>query len=136
MFVFISELVSTGVYIHIQYIFDMVRNKLQTVSTRVNQKKIKSRRMSCKCALNFDQCKTFFKNYKPMRVWLWLVYIFTENNCHLQLQVHSNSEEVSNLSWQNKYANLKTTCHIKLKFFLWAKLLKNLLLANYLSQQL
>ena len=31
--------------------------------------------------LNFDQWKTFFKNYKPMRVWLWLVYKFTENYC-------------------------------------------------------
>ena len=34
------------------------------------------------------------------------------------LQVHSNSKEVSYLSWQNAYPNLKTTCHIKLKFFL------------------
>ena len=48
------------------------------------------------------------------------------------LQVHSNSEEVSYLSWQNTYPNLKTTCHIKLKFFLWTKLLENLLLAKYL----
>ena len=31
----------------------------------------------------------------------------------------------------NTYPNLKTTCHIKLKFFLWTKLLKNLLLAKY-----
>ena len=27
-------------------------------------------------ALNFDQWKTFFENYEPMRVWLWLVYKF------------------------------------------------------------
>ena len=44
----------------------------------------------------------------------------------------SNSEEVSYLSWQNTYPNLKTTSHIKLKFFLWTKLLENLLLAKYL----
>ena len=37
------------------------------------------------------------------------------------LWVHSNSEEVSYLSWQNTYLNLKTTCHIKLKFFCWTK---------------
>ena len=35
------------------------------------------------------------------------------------LRVHSNSEEVSYLSWQNTYPNLKTTCHVKLKFFLY-----------------
>ena len=48
------------------------------------------------------------------------------------LQVHSNSEKISYLSWQNTYPNLKTTCHIKLKFFLWTKLLEDLLLAKYL----
>ena len=48
------------------------------------------------------------------------------------LQVHSNSEEVSYHPWQNMYPNLKTTCHIMLKFFLWTKLLKKLLLAKYL----
>ena len=34
------------------------------------------------------------------------------------VQVHSNSKEVSYLYRQNRYPNLKTTCHIKLKFFL------------------
>ena len=48
------------------------------------------------------------------------------------LRVHWNSKEVSYLSWQNTYPNLKTTCHIKLKFFLWTKLLENLLVAKYL----
>ena len=47
-------------------------------------------------------------------------------------RVHSNSEEVSYLSWQNAYPNLKTTCHIKLKFLLWTKLVQNLFLAKYL----
>ena len=32
------------------------------------------------------------------------------------LQVYSNSKEVSYLSWQSMYPNLKTTRHIKLKF--------------------
>ena len=49
------------------------------------------------------------------------------------LRVHSNSKEVSYLFWQNTYHNLKTICHIKLKFFLWTKLLENLLLAKYLT---
>ena len=48
------------------------------------------------------------------------------------LQVHSNLKEVFYLSWQNTYPTLKTTCHITLKFFLWTKLLENLLLAKYL----
>ena len=48
------------------------------------------------------------------------------------LWVHSNSKEVSYLSWQNTYSSLKATCDIKLKCFLWTKLLENLLLAKYL----
>ena len=47
-------------------------------------------------------------------------------------QVHSNSKEVSYLSWQNKYPNLTTTRHIKLKSFLWTRLLENLLFTEYL----
>ena len=41
--------------------------------------------MSQERALNFDQWKTFHENYKPMRVWLWLVYKFIENYCDLRL---------------------------------------------------
>ena len=41
--------------------------------------KVQEKNMSCERALNFDQWKTFSENYKPMRVWLWLVYKFTEN---------------------------------------------------------
>ena len=48
------------------------------------------------------------------------------------LRVHANSKEVSYISWQNTYPNLKTDCHIKLKLFLWTKLIENLLLAKYL----
>ena len=40
--------------------------------------------MSCESALNLDQWKPFSENYKPMRVWLWLVYKFTEN-CQIYL---------------------------------------------------
>ena len=52
--------------------------------------------------------------------------------CLTFLWVYSNSEELSYFFWQNTYPNLKTTCHINLKFFLWTKLLENLLLAKYL----
>ena len=40
--------------------------------------KVQEKNMSCKCALNFDQWKTFSENYKPMRVWLWHVYKFNK----------------------------------------------------------
>ena len=90
--------------------------------------------MSCTRALNFDQWKTFSKNYKPMRVWLWLVYKFTESYCCLWLF----SEFVQT---QNRYptsldkigiVTSKNNCHINLRFFLWTKLLESLLLAKYL----
>ena len=48
------------------------------------------------------------------------------------VRVRSNSKEVSSLHWQNRYPNLKATCHIKLKVFLWTKVLESLLLEKYL----
>ena len=73
-----------------QYFFGVMRNKLHwtTASETSNTKylelikrrsKVQEKNMSCERALNFDQWKTFSENYKPMRVWLWLVYKFTEN---------------------------------------------------------
>ena len=44
LFVYRLWLVSFGVCIYVQYLFGVVRNKLQTINTRVNQKKIKSSR--------------------------------------------------------------------------------------------
>ena len=41
--------------------------------------KVQEKNMSCERALNFDQWKTFSENYKPMRIWFWSVYKFTEN---------------------------------------------------------
>ena len=90
MFVFTSWLVSHEVLIHIQYFFGVMSNKLQwtTASETWNSKylelikrrsKVHENNMSCERALNFDQWKTFSENYKPMRVWFWLVYKFTEN---------------------------------------------------------
>ena len=48
------------------------------------------------------------------------------------LRVHSSSNVVSYLFWQNTYPNLKSTCQIKLKSFLWTRLLENFFLAKYL----
>ena len=41
-------------------------------------------------------------------------------------------KRVSYLSWQNTYPKLKTTSHIKLKFFWWTKLIENSLFAKYI----
>ena len=65
-------------------------------------------------------CVQIYRQLLPLATFLW---------------VHSSSKEVSYLSW-HALPNLKTTCHIKLKFFLWTKLLKNLLLAKYLTAPL
>ena len=78
--------------------------------------KVQEKNMSCERALNFDQWKTFSEKYKPIRVWLRLFYQFTENIVGF-LQANSNLKELSYLPWQNKYPNLKTTSHIKPKFF-------------------
>ena len=48
------------------------------------------------------------------------------------LRVHSNLKKVSYLPCRNRYPNLKTTCHIKVKFLLWTKRIENLLLAKYI----
>ena len=41
--------------------------------------------MPCERVLKFDQWKIFSENHNPMRVWLCLVYKFTDNYCHLGL---------------------------------------------------
>ena len=46
-----------------------------------NQKKIKNQEKIMSCEKNFDQWKAFLKNSKPIGVWLWLAYKFTESNC-------------------------------------------------------
>ena len=104
------------------------------ISLNKRRSKVQEKNVSCERALNFDQWKIFSENYKPMRVWLWLVYKIYRELLSLAtfLPAHSNSKEVSYLSWPNTYPNLKTTCHIKLKFFLWTKLLENLLHAKCL----
>ena len=60
----------------------------ESIFNRVNQKKIKSslkKYMSCEWTLNLDQWKAFAKDFKPIRVWLWLVYNTTKNNCYFWL---------------------------------------------------
>ena len=138
MFVYNSSLVSFEVCIHIQY-FSMQWeiNFIQSISTRVNyikrRSKVPEKNTSCGRALNFEQWKTFSENCKRMRVWLWFVYKFTENIVACNFSPSSFKLKRGILPLLTKYyPNLKTSCHIKPKFFLWTKLLENLLLAKYL----
>ena len=95
--------------------------------------KVEEKNMSYECALNFDQRKTFSGNYKPMRLWLWLVYKITENYYRSRLfSEFIQTQKRYTTSLDNiRYPNLKTTCHIKVKFFVWTKLLENLLQAKH-----
>ena len=63
-------------------------------------------------ALNFDQWKTFSESSKPIRVWLWLVYKFTENNCRSRLSSEfiqtqkrypTSPNKISILTWKLSY---------------------------------
>ena len=92
---------------------------------------VQEKNMSCERTLNFDQWKTFSENYKSTRVWLWLIYKFTENYYYWRLFSEFIQTQKKYPTFLDKL-NLKTTCHVKLKCFLWAKLLKNLFLAKYL----
>ena len=47
--------------------------------------KVKTKNISCERTLNFDQGKMFSKKYKPMIVWLWLIYKFILKFCCLRL---------------------------------------------------
>ena len=95
--------------------------------------KVQKNNMPCERALNFNQWKSFSENYKPMIIWLWLVYKFTDNDCRWRLfSEFIQTQKGYPTCRQNAYPNLKTTCHIRLKFFLWAKPVESLLLAKYL----
>ena len=41
--------------------------------------------ISCERALRFDQWNTIFEDFKATKVWLWLVYKFTESYCCMRL---------------------------------------------------
>ena len=103
------------------------------ISLNKRRSKVQEKNMSCERALNFDQWKTFSENYKPMRAWLWLVYNIYRELFRLRLFSELiQTQKRYSTSLDKIYPNLKTTCHIKLQFFFWVKLLENLLHAKYL----
>ena len=149
MFVFISwkkqvkMLVFFHEWFHLEFIFRYnisvmwwEMNFKQLISTWDNQKKLKCSRKECVMWpwFKFWPMKNIFRKLltnesltmASLQIYRKLLSLATF------LRVHSNSEEASYLSWQNTYPNLETTCHIKLKFFLWTKLLADLLLSKYI----
>ena len=120
----ISWLVFHEVCIHVQYFFGVVRNKLKLLlELNKRRSKVQGKNMSCERALDFDQWKTVNESaiFACLQIYLELLSLVTF------LRFHSRGI----LPWQNTYPNLKTTCHIKLKFFVWTKLPENLLFAKY-----
>ena len=92
--------------IYIQYLFHAVRNQTWTKRIYWNYQLIKRRsKVYQKHApnehtLNFDQSKPLSKNYKLVRVSLWLVYKLPKIIVFVAfLQVHSNVKEESYLPW-------------------------------------
>ena len=81
----ISWLVSHEVCVHIQCFFGVVKSKRRFKTSNKRRSKFQKRNMSCELALNFDQWKTFSKNYKPIRVWLWLLNKFSQNYCRSRI---------------------------------------------------
>ena len=111
-------------FVSLQYFCGVVRNKLQTLNIKRRSKEdVKfwpMKNISQKLQANENLIMSCLQIYRE------LLSLATF------LRVYPNTKEVSYLSWQNAYPNLKTTCHIMLKCLLWTKLLENLLLAKYL----
>ena len=75
-------------FVFIYSIFLMYKYLLEIIKRR---SKVQEEIMPCEPALNFDEWITFFENYKPIEVCLWLVYKFTENCC---------LDKISVLAWK------------------------------------
>ena len=75
--------------------------------------------------------KHFSENYQPMRVWLWLVWKFTENCCSLQLFSDFIQTRRRHPTSQEKISILTWKLLLKLKLFLWTKLVEKLLIPKY-----
>ena len=92
LFVFISLFVSFGVCFYV-WSWKWNSNRKYILELIKRRSKVHQENMSPKHGLNFDQWKSFFENFEPVRGWSWLVYKIGENNCCLRLFVY--------LSWQN-----------------------------------
>ena len=77
----------------------------------------------------FWPVKTIFRKLKPMRIWLRLAYKFINNCSRLRLF----SEFIQTQKWYTTSLDKMRILTIKLKFFLWANRLENLILAKCLK---
>ena len=131
-------MISFGVciYINISLMWREINSKIN-IYTWVDKKKIKSSRTEyvLRTWFKFWPMKNIFRKLLANeRLIMVCLQIYRELLLLATfLRVHSNPKEVSYLYRQNRYPNLKDTCHIKLKFFLWTKLLQSI---SYLLLQL
>ena len=89
LFVFLSMIGFLWSLYLLKYFFDLVRNKLGTITiyTRSDKKKIKSWRKEyvIRMCFKFWQMKIIFRKLSAVRVWLWFIYKFTDNYCRWRL---------------------------------------------------
>ena len=119
-------------FVFIYSISFMYKYLLELIKRRL---KLQEKNISCERNLNFDQWKAFFENYKPIKVWLLLVYKITEDNCRLQLfsefiqtqnSYPTSLDKISILTWkllvissQNFSCELNFERTYSLFVFLW-----------------
>ena len=114
----------------------MWSNFKQKIHTKVSKKEIRSPRKKHVTWMCFKFWLTM-KFSRKTQTYKTSIMVCLQNYREKLLfvnfrRLHSNSKVVSIIPWQNKYSDLKTTCHIKPKFLLCTKILENLLLAKYL----
>ena len=127
-FAFVLSFVSFEIWFYARCSLDPVRNQTSNIIYLLQsfQRKSKVHLRNRWRSLNFDQWKTFSKNYKAKKIF---VYTITKNKS--RWRVFSNSKEVSQMLQHNMYSTLNPNCHIKPICFLWRKLFKDLLLVKY-----
>ena len=111
-------------------------NFKQKVSTRVDQNNVENSRkkyVTWTC-FKFWPVIDIFRKLEANKSLIMSSLQITKNKLSFGTlhRVNSNTREVFT-SWLNKYSKLKTSCHMKPKYFLWTKLLENLLLAKYFT---
>ena len=67
-----------SLYSHAIFLWCGKTKYLESIKRR---SKVQKSNMSCERALNSDQWKPFSEYSKPIRLWLWLIYKYTDNYC-------------------------------------------------------
>ena len=103
-FVFVLWFVSFGVWIYLYFFWwSYVRSEtINKISPTVHQRKIKN-------------SSEEYVTWKHFKIWLLLKIFRKRFTQFIETEKY----------WQNEYSNMRTTCYIKLKSFLWIKPLRN-----------